>query len=65
VTNNTVADPHGADGYVGYMPPLFFDMMIDGHPVTIHFIANDILMNFHFGIATEEVVESFLPGGIL
>lgn len=46
-------------------PPVLFNLELNGHPITLHFIANDILMNFHFAIATEEIVESFLPGAIL
>lgn len=51
---------HGVDS-----PPAFFNLEIDGHRVTANFIANDILMNFHFAIASEEIVEACLPGGIL
>jgi NhaA family Na+:H+ antiporter len=31
----------------------------------MHFIVNDVFMCFHFGMATSEIVESFLPGAIL
>ena len=35
------------------------------HPVTPHFIINDILMAFFFAIAGKEVWEALLPGGPL
>ena len=35
------------------------------HPVTPHFIINDILMAFFFAIAAKEVWEALLPGGPL
>ena len=36
-----------------------------GHPVTLHFLVNDVFMVFFFGIAAKEITESFLPGGAL
>jgi NhaA family Na+:H+ antiporter len=36
-----------------------------GHLVNLHFIVTDIFMCFHFGLATVEIVESFLPGALL
>jgi len=36
-----------------------------GHPLTIHFIANDIIMVFFFGLAAKEVTEALMPGGCL
>ena len=36
-----------------------------GHPVSFHFISNEIFMVFFFGIAAKEITESFLPGGSL
>lgn len=38
---------------------------IFGHPVTLHFFANDLIMVFHFGLAVKEVTEALLPGGSL
>jgi NhaA family Na+:H+ antiporter len=35
------------------------------HPVTAHFLVNDIFMVFFFGIAAKEITESCLPGGDL
>lgn len=36
-----------------------------GHPITIHYVVNDVFMVFFFGIAAKEVTESCLPGGSL
>jgi len=33
--------------------------------VNLHFVSNDIVMVFFFGIATKEIVEACLPGGAL
>jgi len=41
------------------------DMLFMGHPITIHFVINDIFMCLFFGIAAKEVTESCLPGGSL
>jgi NhaA family Na+:H+ antiporter len=38
---------------------------IFGHPVTLHWLVNDIFMVFFFGIAAKEITESCLPGGNL
>jgi NhaA family Na+:H+ antiporter len=35
------------------------------HPITPHFLVNDILMCFFFAIATKEIWEALLPGGAL
>ncbi|MBM4358997.1 MAG: Na+/H+ antiporter NhaA [Deltaproteobacteria bacterium] len=35
------------------------------HAVSAHYLANEILMAFFFGIATKEITESCLPGGAL
>jgi NhaA family Na+:H+ antiporter len=35
------------------------------HAISLHFLANDILMALFFGIATKEIAEAFLPGGSL
>ena len=58
-TNATFEADHAAPA------PTLFGLIIDGHPVTLHFLVNDVLMNFHFAIAAEEITESFLPGSIL
>jgi len=39
--------------------------VIFGHPMTLHFLINDIFMVFFFGIAAKEITESVLPGGSL
>ena len=54
-----------SDGDHAAPAPTLFGFVIDGHPVTLHFLVNDVLMNFHFAIAAEEITESFLPGSIL
>lgn len=36
-----------------------------GHPITAHFLINDIFMVFFFGIAAKEITEACLPGGDL
>ena len=33
------------------------------HALTLHFVANDIVMCFHFALAMKEVTEALLPGG--
>jgi len=45
--------------------PTFFSLHLHHHVVNLHFIVNDIFMCFFFGLATVEIVESFLPGAIL
>jgi len=37
----------------------------EGHPITFHFLMNDIFMVLFFGIAAKEITESCLPGGDL
>ena len=44
---------------------LFAECGILGHPVTLHFIANDLIMVGHFALAMKEITESLLPGGSL
>jgi len=38
---------------------------IMSHPISLKFIANDIVMVFFFGLAAKEVTEALLPGGSL
>ena len=52
-------------GAAAVVIPTFFTFEINGHVVNLHFIVNDIFMCFHFGLATVEIVESFLPGALL
>lgn len=37
----------------------------EGHPLSLHFLVNDVFMAFFFGIAAKEITESGLPGGAL
>ena len=41
------------------------DAKILGHPVTVHFLINEMFMVFFFGIAAKEITDSVLPGGAL
>ena len=41
------------------------DCAVAGHYVTLHFFANDIIMCFHFALATKAITEALLPGGSL
>jgi NhaA family Na+:H+ antiporter len=43
--------------------PTLFGLSILNHSVTIHFIVNDILMCFFFGLAVKEITEAVSPGG--
>ena len=43
----------------------FFEWSVMGHPITFHFIINDVFMAFFFGIAGKEITEACLPGGSL
>jgi NhaA family Na+:H+ antiporter len=36
-----------------------------GHPLTPHFLINDIFMVFFFGVAAKEITDAVLPGGAL
>ncbi len=40
-------------------------LTIFGHPLTLHFLVNDVFMVFFFGVAAKEITESALPGGSL
>ena len=54
-------DPRAAK----HEPPVLFNLELDGHGVTFHFVVNEVLMCLFFGIAAQELTESVLPGGIL
>ena len=41
------------------------DAAVFGHHVTAHFLINNVFMVFFFGVATKEISESVLPGGVL
>ena len=45
--------------------PVLWNLSLHGHGVTFHFVVNELLMCFFFGIAIQELTESLLPGGIL
>lgn len=49
----------------GVERPTVFGLSINGHPITLHFIVNDMLMCLFFGLATKEICEAFQPGGSL
>ena len=56
-------NPEGYDDLLHWQPfgaVAFFD-----HPLTFHFLINDLFMVFFFGIAAKEITESCLPGGSL
>lgn len=36
-----------------------------GHPLTLHFVVNDLFMVLFFGVAAKEITEACLPGGSL
>ena len=44
---------------------LFAGLLVFGHPVTFHFLVNDVFMVFFFAIAAKEITEATLPGGQL
>jgi len=52
-------DPKGYDTAVHWSP-----LGADSH-LNLHFVANEILMVFFFGIAAKEITEACLPGGAL
>eukprot|EP00929_Paragymnodinium_shiwhaense_P112653 TRINITY_DN8091_c0_g2_i1.p1 TRINITY_DN8091_c0_g2~~TRINITY_DN8091_c0_g2_i1.p1 ORF type:complete len:660 (-),score=88.81 TRINITY_DN8091_c0_g2_i1:236-2215(-) len=45
--------------------PIISGASVVGHPLTLHFVVNDIFMVFFFGLAIKEVTEALLPGGAL
>jgi len=57
-------DPHLYHVLVDY--PVFGEgAELLSHPLTAHFLVNDIFMVFFFGIAAKEITEACLPGGDL
>ena len=42
-----------------------FGMALHHHPVTLHFLVNDVFMCFFFGLAVKEIAEAVQPGGSL
>ena len=55
-------DSHAFHGFVDYH---IGGWMLMGHPVTPHFLVNDVFMVFFFGIAAKEITDALLPGGAL
>ena len=49
----------------GVNHPTLFGLRLRGHDVTLHFLVNDVLMAFFFGLAVKEICEAFQPGGSL
>ena len=45
--------------------PTLFGLRLRGHDITLHFLVNDVLMAFFFGLAVKEICEAFQPGGSL
>ena len=56
--------------------PSFYEELVDfhlfgesakvlGHPLTVHFLINEVFMVLFFGIAAKEITDSVLPGGAL
>ncbi|MBH24809.1 MAG: sodium:proton antiporter [Myxococcales bacterium] len=56
-------DSHLYHTLVHYKP--LGDVALFGHPLTLHFLINDVFMVLFFGIAAKEITESVLPGGPL
>jgi len=55
----------GADSHKEHFMPFGKSADLFEHPVTLHFLVNDVFMCFFFGLAMKEVTESVLPGGSL
>ncbi|GIW70637.1 MAG: Na(+)/H(+) antiporter NhaA [Planctomycetota bacterium] len=49
----------------GALPWLGERVRVHGHPLSLHFLVNDVFMVLFFGIAAKEITESVLPGGPL
>ena len=41
------------------------DAAIFGRHISVHFLINEVFMVFFFGVATKEITEAVLPGGVL
>jgi len=55
--------PHAYEAAVHWQP--IAGLVVFGHPVTLHFLVDDIFMVFFFGVAAKEITEAILPGGSL
>jgi len=40
-------------------------LSVAGHPLTLHFLVNDLFMVLFFGLAAKEITHALLPGGAL
>jgi Na+:H+ antiporter, NhaA family len=49
----------------GYHAAMHWSPFGEGGHLNLHFIANEIVMVFFFGLATKEITEACLPGGAL
>jgi len=56
-------DPAAYERVLHWLP--FGDVSAFGHPITLHFLVNDVFMAFFFGVAAKEITEACLPGGSL
>ena len=57
-------DIHFYERLVDY--PVFGpDVALFGRHITVHFLINEVFMVFFFGVATKEITEALLPGGVL
>ncbi|MEE2674982.1 MAG: Na+/H+ antiporter NhaA [Myxococcota bacterium] len=57
------ADPHFYHQILEWEPIGGWEVF--GHPVTFHFLVNEVFMVFFFAIAAKEITEAALPGGLL
>lgn len=55
----------GVDHSKSHVMPFGEGAILFDHPITLHFLVNDIFMVFFFGLAAKEVTEACLPGGSL
>ena len=61
----TGSPTHAAHTATHVVVPTIFGFSFDGHEVNFYFIVNDVLMCFFFGLAAQEITESFIPGGMM
>eukprot|EP00929_Paragymnodinium_shiwhaense_P022022 TRINITY_DN1419_c0_g3_i1.p1 TRINITY_DN1419_c0_g3~~TRINITY_DN1419_c0_g3_i1.p1 ORF type:complete len:978 (+),score=187.63 TRINITY_DN1419_c0_g3_i1:186-3119(+) len=59
------AAAHRRLGGGGADRPTVFGLAVHGHPITLHFLVNDMLMCLFFGLAAKEISEALQPGGSL
>ncbi|CAK0828304.1 unnamed protein product [Prorocentrum cordatum] len=56
---------HGGPGHATTKQFVLSDCPVFGHALSLHFVANDIIMVLFFGLASKEITEAMLPGGSL